>query len=123
MCATGLAVILGFRVWSLMNPAIPPFHALMALAPVFCAAMFLFENLYPGIGMGSGGAHSPRVPGDHPGLPDADSRYVPSPKTGHGQTPAADLFLRGPSLLCWLLRRVGFAGARSAVVTGGACRQ
>ena len=53
ICATGLAVILGFRVWSLMNPAIPPFQSVMALAPVFCAAMFLFENLYPGIGMGA----------------------------------------------------------------------
>src|SRR5580692_1620528 len=53
ICATGLAVILGFRVWSLMNPAIPPFQTVMALAPVFCAAMFLFENLYPGIGMGA----------------------------------------------------------------------
>ena len=53
MCATGLAVILGFRVWSLINPDIPPFQTVMALAPVFCAAMFLFENLYPGIGMGA----------------------------------------------------------------------
>ena len=53
ICATGLAVILGFRVWSLMNPSIPPFQTVMALAPVFCAAMFLFENLYPGIGMGA----------------------------------------------------------------------
>ena len=53
ICATGLAVILGFRVWSLINPDIPPFQTVMALAPVFCAAMFLFENLYPGIGMGA----------------------------------------------------------------------
>ncbi len=53
MCATGLAVILGFRIWSLMNPLIPPVQTVMLLAPVFCAAMFLFENLYPGIGMGA----------------------------------------------------------------------
>jgi Undecaprenyl-phosphate galactose phosphotransferase WbaP len=51
MCATGLAVIVGFRVWSLINPAIPPFQWVMSLAPVFCAAMFAFEGLYPGIGM------------------------------------------------------------------------
>ena len=51
MCATGLAVIVGFRVWSLINPSIPPFQWVMSLAPVFCAAMFAFEGLYPGIGM------------------------------------------------------------------------
>lgn len=51
MCATGLAVVAGFRVWSLMNPTIPPLQPVMALAPVFCAALFAFENLYPGIGM------------------------------------------------------------------------
>ena len=53
ICATGLAVIAGFRVWSLINPGIPPFQTVMALAPLFCAAMFAFENLYPGIGMGA----------------------------------------------------------------------
>ena len=53
ICATGLAVIAGFRVWSLMNPAIPPFQWVMSLAPLFCALMFAFENLYPGIGMGA----------------------------------------------------------------------
>ena len=46
-------MILGFRVWSAINPEIPPFQTVMALAPLFCAAMFLFENLYPGIGMGA----------------------------------------------------------------------
>ncbi len=53
ICATGLAVILGFRVWSLINPSIPPVQLVMSLAPVFCAAMFAFESLYPGIGMGA----------------------------------------------------------------------
>ena len=53
ICATGLAVIAGFRVWSLMNPAIPPFQWVMSLAPLFCALMFAFENLYPGIGLGA----------------------------------------------------------------------
>jgi Undecaprenyl-phosphate galactose phosphotransferase WbaP len=51
--ATGLAVIAGFRIWSLINPAIPPFEWVMWLAPVFCATMFAFEGLYPGIGMGA----------------------------------------------------------------------
>lgn len=51
--ATGIAVILGFRVWSLMNPSIPPLQPVMALAPLFCVAMFGFENLYPGLGMGA----------------------------------------------------------------------
>lgn len=53
ICGTGLAVILGFRIWSLINPAIPPFELVMWLAPLFCAGMFAFENLYPGIGMGA----------------------------------------------------------------------
>jgi Undecaprenyl-phosphate galactose phosphotransferase WbaP len=53
ICATGLAVIIGFRVWSTINPSIPPFQLVMSLAPVFCAIMFAFENLYPGIGMGA----------------------------------------------------------------------
>jgi Undecaprenyl-phosphate galactose phosphotransferase WbaP len=53
ICATGLAVVLGFRVWSMFNPAIPPFQLVMSLAPVFCAAMFAFEGLYPGIGLGA----------------------------------------------------------------------
>ena len=53
ICATGLAVTAGFRVWSLMNPAIPPFQWVMSLAPLFCALMFVFENLYPGIGLGA----------------------------------------------------------------------
>lgn len=53
MCATGIAVVLGFRVWSMINPSIPPFQTVMALAPVFCSAMFAFENLYPGIGLGA----------------------------------------------------------------------
>jgi Undecaprenyl-phosphate galactose phosphotransferase WbaP len=51
--ATGLAVIAGFRVWSMINPTIPPVQSVMFLAPLFCAAMFAFENLYPGIGMGA----------------------------------------------------------------------
>lgn len=51
--ATGLAVILGFRVWSVFNPAIPPFQWVMWLAPLFCASMFAFEGLYPGIGLGA----------------------------------------------------------------------
>src|SRR5437762_775857 len=50
---TSLAVILGFRVWSQINPTIPPFQVAMSLAPAFCVAMFAFENLYPGIGMGA----------------------------------------------------------------------
>lgn len=53
ICATLLAVILGFQVWSRINPTIPPFQWVMFLAPVFCACMFAFENLYPGIGMGA----------------------------------------------------------------------
>jgi len=53
ICTTGLAVIAGFRFWSLMNPAIPPLQRVMALAPVFCVAMFAFQGLYPGIGMGA----------------------------------------------------------------------
>lgn len=51
--ATALAVILGFRVWTLINPAIPPFQSVMWLAPLFCAGMFAFEDLYPGIGLGA----------------------------------------------------------------------
>jgi Undecaprenyl-phosphate galactose phosphotransferase WbaP len=53
ICATGLAVVLGFRVWSVFNPAIPPFQWVMWLAPLFCASMFAFESLYPGIGLGA----------------------------------------------------------------------
>src|SRR5579863_2184138 len=53
ICAVWLAVIFGFRVWSHFNPGIPPFQLVMSLAPLFCAAMFAFENLYPGIGMGA----------------------------------------------------------------------
>jgi Undecaprenyl-phosphate galactose phosphotransferase WbaP len=53
LSATSLAVVLGFRLWSLINPAIPPAQQVMVLAPLFCAAMFAFESLYPGIGMGS----------------------------------------------------------------------
>jgi Undecaprenyl-phosphate galactose phosphotransferase WbaP len=53
ICATSLAVIVGFRVWSQINPAIPPFQLVMSLAPAFCVVMFAFENLYPGIGMGA----------------------------------------------------------------------
>lgn len=53
ICATGLAVIVGFRVWSSINPTIPPLQLVMLLAPLFCAAMFAFEKLYPGIGMGA----------------------------------------------------------------------
>jgi Undecaprenyl-phosphate galactose phosphotransferase WbaP len=48
---TGLAVVLGFRAWSVMNPTIPPLQPVMALAPAFCIAILAFENLYPGIGM------------------------------------------------------------------------
>ncbi len=51
ICTTGLAVILGFWLWSLMNPAIPPLQPVMALAPIFCVIMFASENLYPGFGM------------------------------------------------------------------------
>ena len=51
ICATGFAVVLGFQAWSYMNPSIPPLQPVMALAPVFCAAMFAFESLYPGLGM------------------------------------------------------------------------
>ena len=36
-----------------MNPAIPPLQPVMSLAPVFCVAMFAFEGLYPGIGLGA----------------------------------------------------------------------
>ncbi len=53
ICATGLAVVAGFRIWSLINPDIPSLQPVMALAPVFCVAMFVFQNLYPGIGMGA----------------------------------------------------------------------
>lgn len=53
VCGTGLAVVLGFWVWSLINPAIPPLQPVMALAPAFCIVMFAFENLYPGLGMGA----------------------------------------------------------------------
>jgi len=53
ICATGVAVVLGFQVWSFMNPAIPPLQPVMALAPLFCVAMFAFEHLYPGLGMGA----------------------------------------------------------------------
>jgi Undecaprenyl-phosphate galactose phosphotransferase WbaP len=53
VCGTGLAVVLGFRLWSYMNPSIPPVQPVMALAPVFCVGMFAFENLYPGLGMGA----------------------------------------------------------------------
>src|SRR5437868_15419605 len=53
ICATGVAVILGFRIWSMINPTIPPFQWVMFLAPLFCVAMFTFENLYPGIGLGA----------------------------------------------------------------------
>lgn len=51
--ATGLAVIFGFRVWSFINPLIPPLQPVMALAPAFCVTIFAFENLYPGFGMGA----------------------------------------------------------------------
>ena len=51
--ATGLAVILGFEVWSFINPQIPPQQRVMALAPAFCVTIFAFENLYPGFGLGA----------------------------------------------------------------------
>ena len=53
LTAASLAVVLGFELWSLMNPDIPPLQPAMALAPAFCVAIFAFEKLYPGLGMGA----------------------------------------------------------------------
>lgn len=45
------AVFAGFRVWSLINPAIPPLHPSMLLAVGFSSVALAFNGLYPGIGM------------------------------------------------------------------------
>ncbi len=121
ICATGLAVILGFRVWSLINPSIPPVQLVMSLAPVFCAAMFAFESLYPGIGMGAV-EHIRRVSrGGHARLPDAHRGDV------HDQGPVVGRLPRRLHSRLGVLTRARAFGSLdlrpgcSATVPGGAC--
>jgi Undecaprenyl-phosphate galactose phosphotransferase WbaP len=51
LCSLSIAVFLGFRIWSLVNPEIPPLHPAMLLMPVLSVASLLFFGLYPGIGL------------------------------------------------------------------------
>jgi Undecaprenyl-phosphate galactose phosphotransferase WbaP len=45
------AAFAGFWVWSLINPAVSPYHPSVLLAVGFSSAAFGFYGLYPGIGM------------------------------------------------------------------------
>jgi Undecaprenyl-phosphate galactose phosphotransferase WbaP len=49
--ALACAVFAGFRLWSLVNPAIPAQHSSMWLAVGLCSAALAFYGLYPAIGM------------------------------------------------------------------------
>jgi Undecaprenyl-phosphate galactose phosphotransferase WbaP len=51
LCSTSLAVFLGFRIWALINPQIPPLQLPMLLMPVLSVASLAFFGLYPGIGL------------------------------------------------------------------------
>jgi Undecaprenyl-phosphate galactose phosphotransferase WbaP len=46
-----LAVWLGFRLWHLANPNIPPLHPALLLVSGACVAEFAFSGHYPGIGL------------------------------------------------------------------------
>ena len=46
-----LAVVLGFRLWTLLHPVAPAFQGTMWLAVALCVAAYAFSGLYPGIGM------------------------------------------------------------------------
>lgn len=46
-----LAVVVGFRLWTLLQPAAPAFQGVMWLAVAFCVAAYGFSGLYPGVGM------------------------------------------------------------------------
>lgn len=50
-CTLSLAVTAGFRVWHMVNPAIPPLNSAMLLAPGSTMAALAFAGLYPGIGL------------------------------------------------------------------------
>lgn len=50
-CSVSIAVFLGFRCWSIINPRISPLHPAMLLMPVLSIASLLFFGLYPGIGL------------------------------------------------------------------------
>ena len=45
------AVVTGFALWRLINPAIPPLQPEMLLLPLCCVGVFAFTAQYPGIGM------------------------------------------------------------------------
>ena len=49
--ALSVAVLGAFRMWTIVNPKIPPANAVVELAPAFCIAMFASTGLYPGIGL------------------------------------------------------------------------
>lgn len=51
LCTLLLAVFGGFRIWNLVNPAIPPLDSVMLLAPACVLAAFGYSGLYPGIGL------------------------------------------------------------------------
>jgi hypothetical protein len=50
-CSTSFAVFMGFRLWSFVNPRIPPLHPAMFVMPILSVASLLFFGLYPGIGL------------------------------------------------------------------------
>jgi Undecaprenyl-phosphate galactose phosphotransferase WbaP len=51
LCTLSLAVLGGFRTWTLINPSIPPLSRAMLLAPASAIAALAFSGLYPGIGL------------------------------------------------------------------------
>jgi Undecaprenyl-phosphate galactose phosphotransferase WbaP len=50
-CSVSLAVLLGFHLWRLINPRIPPLQPTMLLTPILSVAAFLFFGRYPGVGL------------------------------------------------------------------------
>jgi Undecaprenyl-phosphate galactose phosphotransferase WbaP len=45
------AVLAGFALWRLINPAIPPLRPAMLLLPLCCVGVFASTSQYPGIGL------------------------------------------------------------------------
>ena len=46
-----VAVGIGFELWRVVNPAIPPLQPEMLLLPVSCVGVFACTGQYPGIGL------------------------------------------------------------------------
>lgn len=51
LCCVLLGVYVGFAIWGLVNPRIPPLHPVMFITPLLSVAAFLFFGLYPGLGL------------------------------------------------------------------------